>query len=60
MADTQDQDEQAMTVRVPRQWHEVLRRRAFDERRPISELVREALREHFGLPPEKEPPRCHA
>jgi hypothetical protein len=42
------QEEQALTLRLPRDWHEDLRRRAFEERRSIAELIREALMAHFG------------
>lgn len=38
-----DTDTAALMLRIPRRMHEALRRRAFDERRAIAELVREAL-----------------
>lgn len=41
-------DDQALSLRIPKEWHEDLRTRAFHERRPIAELIREALKQTFG------------
>lgn len=38
------------TVRLPEDLYEALRRRAFEERRPVAELIREALRQFVNLP----------
>ncbi len=37
------------TVRLPEDLYEALRRRAFEERRPVAELIREALRRFLDL-----------
>lgn len=48
-------DDHALIVRIPLDWHEDLRTRSFKERRPVSELIREALMDHFGyVKPEKD------
>lgn len=43
------------TVRLPEDLYEALRRRAFEERRPVAELIREALRRFVDLPREPSP-----
>lgn len=40
---------QVTTIRIPERWHEVLRERAFKERRPINDLIKDALRDKYGL-----------
>jgi hypothetical protein len=40
----------SVLVRVPEGWHETLRQRAFEERRPVAELIREAMKAQLGLP----------
>lgn len=46
------------TIRLPEPWYEDLRRRSFEERRPMVELIKDALREKFGYPQESAaPPR---
>lgn len=42
-------DYKALTLRLPEEWHEALRKRAFDERRPIAVLIREAIAQAFGF-----------
>lgn len=42
-------DPKAVIIRVPEDWHEFLRTRAFNERSSITELIKEALREKYGL-----------
>lgn len=37
------------TLQLPERWYEELRRRAFDERKSLGEVIREALRDHYGL-----------
>jgi predicted HicB family RNase H-like nuclease len=48
-AEEPKEDLQAMTVRIPREWHEVLREQSFKQRRPMNDLIRDALREKFKL-----------
>ena len=38
------------TVRLPSDLHEALRRRAFEERRPVADLIREAVRRLLQTP----------
>jgi hypothetical protein len=48
-------DEQQLNLFIPRAWHEWLRQRAFDERVPIAELVRQALAATYPeLPPRED------
>ena len=37
------------TVRLPEEWYEYLRTRAFHERTTITDLIRDALRDQFSL-----------
>ena len=37
------------TVRLPEDLYEALRSRAFEERRPVAEVIREALRQFLDL-----------
>jgi hypothetical protein len=47
-----DPEDKKLLLRVPEEWHEYLRRRAFEERTPIAELVRRALAAAYpDLPP---------
>jgi Arc/MetJ-type ribon-helix-helix transcriptional regulator len=39
------------TVRLPEDLHEALRRRAFEERRAIADLIRDAVRDMLRSPP---------
>ena len=41
------------TVRLPNDLYEALRKRAFEERRPVAEVIREALRRLLELPKEE-------
>jgi hypothetical protein len=51
-----DPEEKKVLLRVPDAWHEWLRRRAFEERLPVAELVRRALAATYpDLPPREEP-----
>lgn len=36
-------------VRMPEEWHEWLRKKAFDDRTSIADLVRDAVKEKFEL-----------
>lgn len=47
-------DDQTLSLRIPKEWYEDLRKRAFDAHRPMAEFIREALQQHFGY---QEPPR---
>ena len=40
------------TVRLPEDLYEALRRRAFDERRPVAEIIREAIGRFLDQPNE--------
>lgn len=40
---------QAFTVRIPARWHDVLRDKAHQERRHISDLVNEAIKRQYEL-----------
>jgi glutamine synthetase len=37
------------TLQLPESWYEALRRQAFEERKSLAELIREALRDQYGL-----------
>lgn len=47
--DTEPEKQQkAVLLRLPKEWHQDLRSRAFHEETTITDLVKEALREKFG------------
>lgn len=46
---TEKQDLKPTTIRLPRDWHEELRDRAFRERRHMSDLILDAVGEKYGL-----------
>jgi predicted HicB family RNase H-like nuclease len=45
----EEEPTQVLTVRIPVRWHDVLREKSFRERKAINKLVREALKEQYGL-----------
>jgi hypothetical protein len=47
------QEPRVTTVRLPEEWYEYLRTRAFHERTTITDLIRAALKDQFDL---KDPP----
>jgi hypothetical protein len=51
---TTDKD-RVVTVRLPDDWYEYLRSKAFHDRESISDLIRDALRQQFSLQPPSPP-----